>query len=1289
MGQVCGHVATKSPQAYAMPASAGPAPASSTRRNMLKLTEAFVQTDGLKRAAYPTGVVLRTDHHPHDAPSLGASGGGLMGTPHKQSEGSMTPTLETRATPTSSTAAEASAAAGGALAGKTKGVDEVAMAAVRDIEALMTNLTPSARHALIRSDLTILAPLVSCIFRRLPSRKCTYLASPRDEIDREASGYLWALISKLRSTHGIIMVPLHVSAVTGTGLLPALSRAMWGVEVFADGLRKRVHKELRTNKAWYLSQVSEEEFDTAYKEASRMEGHRSLLLVLAFANMLRRPIALHDTEMGVQGYGMGITGTAGVFGPMRLPLQDWYPWPLSIAWKNERHNFFVPLVYARYPTDIKYPEDLMSTATLVASSALKELVPPGMDHSPSMRSSALATHGSAGQLTVPTAWLSQLRQQALQERLRQPLLVCSIVEKVQADVIALEGKLLGKVLEAAASANLDSPDSMQECVQNLLSIACLDDDTSAIESDFLENRRDSHTPDALMQRMNSSRSSSSKSNSGRDAAHQRSLTRSPAGVELGEAEEGAEGQVPGATQAGWQHPRSSKSLLASVRSALETPAQGSGPGEPPRAPQVEKKEKRLLFSAWRPEKRVMKGAEASKRVCIDLNGDAIEMLFDVEILGSVQVEEDSESHHHNKENGHGYDGSENNLPLFESGRTSSGQLLATAGSDPWDDGWASQGSGAGSRDNSGRVPSADSLVAGGECGRSYREQDRGSRDGSCTDRSTQGKMSLEMVAAGAGVDAAMVAAGTSRCSSSDVQLVRRLSRGATATLNCRVASMLVDEEPFETAAALAEHAVSMVTACATPMGGSVRGYRRNGSGHVAPMDARAASFSAGMGQKGVASLHSVSARAINLHTGTPDPPYELPPQPSPTPNIGMSLRSLRYLSDIAPDATKGGSDAAPGGGLTTVSDGLSVSGGVVPSAGGDGPQVGAWAAHGASELPLLELEDKDKLHGMMWAKFSDHMALLRHMMEVARAALDSLGQEQGKPKELPAHIHSQVASYKVLAAHLAWGSTRLRHELRLLREIPLPGVARVGATKGNIFHATALLKGPEGTPWVGGSYLLEIGFTLFYPKQAPILLRFLTPGMPHPCIDPSTSCPTLDLDAPSVLCYEARVDIQGAGGAFHDLSKQLAEADIYCNDDEEEEDTERGREQEVAGTLGHGCQQNGVHEQQEGGAGGGDMPHEGSVKLRRAIPKANAGISALELSWGPGKTLRSILAAALVMLRDTRALVPSAGCPAANEEVAALLRSGPEGVAAWEERVRACARNNEAHVHKLLEQVPE
>ncbi|RPA93091.1 ubiquitin-conjugating enzyme [Choiromyces venosus 120613-1] len=89
-------------------------------------------------------------------------------------------------------------------------------------------------------------------------------------------------------------------------------------------------------------------------------------------------------------------------------------------------------------------------------------------------------------------------------------------------------------------------------------------------------------------------------------------------------------------------------------------------------------------------------------------------------------------------------------------------------------------------------------------------------------------------------------------------------------------------------------------------------------------------------------------------------------------------------------------------------------------------------------------------------------------------------------------------------------TTRVMNELSNYRKEPNPALESLGpVSEDDLFHWNAVLKGPEGTPYEGGRWKIDIRIPENYPHKAPEM-KFLT-SICHPNIHLKTGEICLDL----------------------------------------------------------------------------------------------------------------------------------------------------------------------------------
>jgi len=193
-------------------------------------------------------------------------------------------------------------------------------------------------------ELLILGPTLRRLLKdQLPDTRCSYRVTHRDDADEKAAKYHALMIQGVFETQGALVVPLFTTG-DGSCLLHALSRAIWGVEIFSDVLRMDICAELENNRDWYVERVGEEEVGAAQAQAMARNAWLSNLHAVAAAHVLRRPVIIYASLEEQQALGCGFYGVAGVFMPARLPPSECYPHPVTVGWQSTEKNHYVAMV---------------------------------------------------------------------------------------------------------------------------------------------------------------------------------------------------------------------------------------------------------------------------------------------------------------------------------------------------------------------------------------------------------------------------------------------------------------------------------------------------------------------------------------------------------------------------------------------------------------------------------------------------------------------------------------------------------------------------------------------------------------------------------------------------------------------------------------------------------------------------------------------------------------------------------------------------------------------------------
>jgi hypothetical protein len=140
----------------------------------------------------------------------------------------------------------------------------------------------------------------------LPDIHATFVSPkdiPQHQIDWGCAEYV---CEQLRVHIPESIVPL-VTTGDGNCLLHAISRAMWGVELFFLMLKQELAHELTKHEEWYKSTTGyeEAEWKRVVEQAESSNAYLSLAHVLALANVLKRPITVYASDQDIADYGIG------------------------------------------------------------------------------------------------------------------------------------------------------------------------------------------------------------------------------------------------------------------------------------------------------------------------------------------------------------------------------------------------------------------------------------------------------------------------------------------------------------------------------------------------------------------------------------------------------------------------------------------------------------------------------------------------------------------------------------------------------------------------------------------------------------------------------------------------------------------------------------------------------------------------------------------------------------------------------------------------------------------------
>ena len=202
------------------------------------------------------------------------------------------------------------------------------------------------RRLRLRQELVVLQPVLRALFaKQLPDTRCTFVLRRDDDVDATCLRYLGSLLDGILRRQGALVVPLNTTG-DGSCLLHAVSRAVWGIELFSGVLRAEVHRELTDNGAWYSEKAGQEEWEAAVQQAALPSAYLSNIHCVAAAHVLRRPLAVFASDADVLALGTGFWGCAGLFLPSRLRAEEVATaMPVAVAWQSPKHDHYVPLVW--------------------------------------------------------------------------------------------------------------------------------------------------------------------------------------------------------------------------------------------------------------------------------------------------------------------------------------------------------------------------------------------------------------------------------------------------------------------------------------------------------------------------------------------------------------------------------------------------------------------------------------------------------------------------------------------------------------------------------------------------------------------------------------------------------------------------------------------------------------------------------------------------------------------------------------------------------------------------------
>jgi len=153
------------------------------------------------------------------------------------------------------------------------------------------------------------------------------------------------------------IIPLKTTG-DGNCLLHAVSRAIWGVELYFELLRVKLHEELKNNITWYkkaAKEFTEEDWERVLNNAARTGAHLEFIHTLALSNVIKRPIILYASDRDTELFGQGESGVAATFVPSRVGSTACVQRPIILAWQTTHKNHYVPIVGISGRRNIEWP----------------------------------------------------------------------------------------------------------------------------------------------------------------------------------------------------------------------------------------------------------------------------------------------------------------------------------------------------------------------------------------------------------------------------------------------------------------------------------------------------------------------------------------------------------------------------------------------------------------------------------------------------------------------------------------------------------------------------------------------------------------------------------------------------------------------------------------------------------------------------------------------------------------------------------------------------------------------
>eukprot|EP01121_Diplochlamys_sp_Union-15-3_P013354 TRINITY_DN4135_c1_g1_i1.p1 TRINITY_DN4135_c1_g1~~TRINITY_DN4135_c1_g1_i1.p1 ORF type:complete len:282 (+),score=46.13 TRINITY_DN4135_c1_g1_i1:34-879(+) len=207
----------------------------------------------------------------------------------------------------------------------------------------------------------------------------------------------WTAVSYLRDNFkkgNEYYMPEKIFPLNTTGdgncLLHAVSRAMWGIELYYNLLRAELHNELLKYQDFYREcsktdkDDNSKDFEAFLKQASESGQYLGPVHIFALSNVIKRPIIVYASEEDVADYGQGEGGCCGVYLPTRIGSKKAHKVrPLAVAWSSRDKNHYVPVVIKEGEEDFKWPlPDIAFKSTMKGGERVEDYIHYTKDDAP-------------------------------------------------------------------------------------------------------------------------------------------------------------------------------------------------------------------------------------------------------------------------------------------------------------------------------------------------------------------------------------------------------------------------------------------------------------------------------------------------------------------------------------------------------------------------------------------------------------------------------------------------------------------------------------------------------------------------------------------------------------------------------------------------------------------------------------------------------------------------------------------------------------------------------------------